>query len=1653
MQPGRHPERGGWGLVCIISMLACWLLTGPALAFAPGTADTPYNVIGVDSEHAGMSGQGGENVDLFSGALNLTYTDVVIPGAFGLDMAVVRSYSSKVADETGTEIDYGWAGLGWHILPGGRLYFDSAAGTNYLWLDLPGSGRQRCYLLSTGDEPYYREGGDDDEFPNQDSGGSGLWMSKDFTFVYPSGTEVIDSTEYQLYSAITTAGVVYEFSVADTASDGWVYGTRIYNAYGDEITLSYDSSGEPGALSSMSDAQGRTISFSLDTDGFLDDLTYTDANGAAATVDYAVAQDTSYRYQLEAVTLPTGEVTSYAYYDGITDLWDGALELVTLPTGGSWTYTYDEVDFLWDYDLSASAEVVYTTAALSTRTHSPDVSSSFVWTYDYESYVPILVFDDRRSTTVGLPSGDEIDTEYYTYDYYIYSCLVDGKPSTCKEETAEHAIGVTLNVKWYDASDLLVPKRWLYYFYEDASASSPYPPNEIEIASIGMDPFDPLGSETPRILRQYYQLEISDSNNANDYHRYTACGSTGSYYDAFGNPYITLQTASNSNYGSSRYGESLVEYTWAWEDAVDGLALSGWNLVRLPASEAREQYNASTPTVFSEVAYDYSVAGRSEGWLERVDITAHPTTNPSADEYTAYSYDFPKGTDDTVEITVDHGGLRTSRRTFQDGQLSSMVWVDGAVGVTVLTQTIDAATGLVEAQTDANGDTTSFTYDALGRLTEIDLPLDQDIQVDYALTASPPTVTQSRTGVVGSQTVTTYDGLGRVVSTEADMGSSATAIAALEMDGLGRTSRVYLPYSGTGSASSYTDTTYDVLDRVTQVDRYDAATSTTVTATTDWTWPYRTYTNFRGSVTTTTLDGFRGPATVAPPDGVTLEVYDWGSNVNARIVEVYDGTTLVNQQVQYLDSSDRLWQLVDNQSGTRTFVRDASGALSYAYDSAGDYVVHEYDYQGRLDGTWLATSASPVGSETYDYVYDGDTIPGAPSTPSFTPTNPDSQLTGVADPAGGERYSYDDQGRVVDQQRWFDTLSTTFVATLSYEYDGEGNLDAFELSAGPLGRHRVEYRYGAGGRVEAGTSSDAITWVDPANSVTPIVDDVTWHPNGAVDTLALSNGVDQIFEIDGRGRPDRVYTAGATSGGVSADLDLVYTYDANDNVASVDDGSTDTFTYDSLDRLTAVDYGDDATEITYAWDASGNLETRDGDYTSLNFGTVSPRSFSNNQYTSFTYDAVGNLTDDGAVTYGYDARGQITSATDGSDSAAVIYDAEGRRVLRSVTSGGSTSYELFLYDIEGRLVARYTTPSASTTPKLAELYIHLGSLPVAVVDGSIANPGGEAKWLHPDLVGSVRLVTDDSGVVLAEREYHPFGEVRSESGSLPQDDIAFAGKESFDDFDIADFSARSLHAGLVGFTTPDRVAIGDISDPQSFNRYAYARMNPSSFVDPSGQVVSPVVIGLVEEAKSRAIEEFSNYAYDRSYAGEGLSADAWNLAGDAASLAYWYLNDAPLWVQAGGAVISGGAGAAVASGKIGKKVVNEAVEEAAEVAAQQAARGGPGARHIGDAVAEAMGPNAGKFGKCEECAAAAQKHFSDAGLSGTRVRIESEGPIGFEQADGIFRRVENNGVHEFVESGGRTYDNLNPTGMPTTEFNRRLDTSPGARTTVKRTDF
>src|SRR5215831_13306004 len=54
--------------------------------------------------------------------------------------------------------------------------------------------------------------------------------------------------------------------------------------------------------------------------------------------------------------------------------------------------------------------------------------------------------------------------------------------------------------------------------------------------------------------------------------------------------------------------------------------------------------------------------------------------------------------------------------------------------------------------------------------------------------------------------------------------------------------------------------------------------------------------------------------------------------------------------------------------------------------------------------------------------------------------------------------------------------------------------------------------------------------------------------------------------------------------------------------------------------------------------------------------------------------------------------------------------------------------------------------------------------------------------------------------------------------------------------DMWDFPARELHPTQGRWISPDPAGLAavDITDPQTWNRYAYVRNNPCSFVDPLG---------------------------------------------------------------------------------------------------------------------------------------------------------------------------------------------------------------------------
>jgi len=132
-----------------------------------------------------------------------------------------------------------------------------------------------------------------------------------------------------------------------------------------------------------------------------------------------------------------------------------------------------------------------------------------------------------------------------------------------------------------------------------------------------------------------------------------------------------------------------------------------------------------------------------------------------------------------------------------------------------------------------------------------------------------------------------------------------------------------------------------------------------------------------------------------------------------------------------------------------------------------------------------------------------------------------------------------------------------------------------------------------------------------------------------------------------------------------------------------------------------------------------------------------------------------------------------------------------------------------VYDAFGQLASEYTT--------------------------SINIPPCTTCYFSSDHLGSTRLVTDQSGNVVARHDYLPFGE---ETAVNTADNISqkFTAKERDQETGLDFFQARYYGAALGRFTSADPENAGsDPGDPQSWNGYAYARNNPLLLVDPTGR--------------------------------------------------------------------------------------------------------------------------------------------------------------------------------------------------------------------------
>ncbi|MBS3075409.1 hypothetical protein J4429_03025 [Candidatus Pacearchaeota archaeon] len=114
--------------------------------------------------------------------------------------------------------------------------------------------------------------------------------------------------------------------------------------------------------------------------------------------------------------------------------------------------------------------------------------------------------------------------------------------------------------------------------------------------------------------------------------------------------------------------------------------------------------------------------------------------------------------------------------------------------------------------------------------------------------------------------------------------------------------------------------------------------------------------------------------------------------------------------------------------------------------------------------------------------------------------------------------------------------------------------------------------------------------------------------------------------------------------------------------------------------------------------------------------------------------------------------------------------------------------------------------------------------------------------VHNDHLGSTSVITNESGAVVEETFYDPYGTIL-EGGSESRFD--YEGKEFSSVTEDYDYNFRKYNPEVGLFTQPERL-FPNLYDPQQLNRYRFERNNPYKYVDPNGKFALPViaVIGL-----------------------------------------------------------------------------------------------------------------------------------------------------------------------------------------------------------------
>jgi RHS repeat-associated protein len=697
-----------------------------------------------------------------------------------------------------------------------------------------------------------------------------------------------------------------------------------------------------------------------------------------------------------------------------------------------------------------------------------------------------------------------------------------------------------------------------------------------------------------------------------------------------------------------------------------------------------------------------------------------------------------------------------------------------------------------------------------------------------------------------TDTETHYDGYGRADRIAVYNGQSANYWYQQDscFDANGRLSVKSYPYASTGfnvskvcSAVDGDTYTYDALGRTKTITHSDGTAinysyNGRATETIDENGVTRiTQVDFLGrptivcEVTSSTLPMSGG----APGScGTDISATGYSTTYSYNLATL---TTTINQGGQtrsfQTDSLGRTISVTEPESGTTTY--------SYAYNSTGLVMTRKRPTANQTNAAVLTTTTTQYDAlgRVVNISYSDGTSPKRFSYdtslgwPTLAQANLKGRLAGavgVVNSAGnataGTVYSYDSLGRITSMDECLPSAcgNTIYDRVLNYSYDWQGNLLTSSDGASTI------TTYGAySPAAEVGSITTNLTGI--AYPQQSLVSSTVNGPYGPI-SFYLGNGLSQYNGYTQLGQNHGEWICpGAPSARCTGGLYGFMAQWKGSNVISFNDslmGNNNVNSYDPLNRLSAVSYNAGATTVSYTYDRWGNRlaqNAQSGPSPSYTFNTA------NNQITTMSYDALGNVLNDGFHSYLYDAENNVIKV-DSGNTAVYTYDAMNRRVRVDQSSGSQE----FVFNSSGQRVSVWN-PATQTE---VESQFYWGGTPIAFYTPA----SGQVYFQHQDWVGTERARTTYNGAIAGRFLSLPFGDNFTVAAGTDADANHFAGLDQ-------DSSSSTSHAQFRQYSntqgrwmSPDPYyGSYDLSNPQSLNRYAYVLNSPLSLFDHSGLIL------------------------------------------------------------------------------------------------------------------------------------------------------------------------------------------------------------------------